>query len=92
MKTLILAAALAAATTCSPLRADHPVTDDGGTCAAACTHYRAIGCDAGKPTPLGATCEDVCGVFLDAGLVKWDLKCRSEAPTCEAVEKCEVAP
>jgi hypothetical protein len=45
-------------------------------------------CPSAQPAPGdGATCEQVC---RDAtSVVRWDLECRSTAPTCGKIDECE---
>jgi hypothetical protein len=59
------------------------------TCATACQRLVQLNCDGSKPTPEGATCEDVCKNIQESGLISWDLRCRTNAPSCAAVDNCE---
>lgn len=66
---------------------DGPST--GATCETACARLEALGCEAAKPTPGGEECAAVCENAQASGFVKWDLGCRTEAPTCDAADECE---
>lgn len=59
----------------------------GADVAAACARLRALGCDSGKPTPGGATCEDVIRASSAAGVV-YDLHCLAKLSTCAGEPKC----
>ena len=58
------------------------------TCAGWCSNAAALRCPSGKPTPLGATCVQVC-TNVQTGPAKWNLKCRAAAKTCKAADACE---
>ena len=66
-----------------------PPVQDGGvvtlaTCATACANQRAHGCELGRPTAEGSTCEEVCDNTENAGLdsLRWDLRCLTDRATC----------
>lgn len=61
----------------------------GTTCALVCAHGAELSCVFAKPTPKGASCETVCANLQASGLPKWNLACRSKAPTCAAADLCE---
>lgn len=65
-----------------------PETVPGPTCANACDRMRALGCEAGKPTPHGVSCEDVCLNARSSGVIILDLRCVAQATDCTAVDKC----
>ena len=58
------------------------------TCEDVCVARRALGCPAGKATPAGARCEEVCHNVQDSGIFVMDLECRAKAKTCEAMDAC----
>lgn len=62
---------------------------DGATCDTACDRLRELGCEAAQPTPAGESCEAVCENVQASGIVKFDLDCRSTAPSCDAIDACE---
>ena len=82
MKSFILIAGLLS--TCKT----GPETAPGPTCAMACDRMRALGCEAGKPTPHGVSCEDVCMNARSSGMITLDLQCMSTALDCDTVDKC----
>jgi len=64
-------------------------TDAGAaTCAAACARLQQLGCAAGKPTPKGAPCTEVCENVTSSGLLTWDLDCIARAVSCGATDLC----
>ncbi len=63
-----------------------PVSDEG--CAPACAHLAELGCDAGKPTPDGASCESVCRNVQASGLNRINTACIMSAASCGAAEGC----
>jgi len=60
------------------------------TCETYCIHATSMNCDFSLDTGGGAGCVAVCE-NVQATLMKWDLQCRSTAPTCEAINACERA-
>lgn len=76
---------------CGPRIDANPPTPDAGpyTCATWCAHARVLSCTAGKPTPRGAPCEEVCQNMQASGPVQLDLRCRTHAPTCAVADECE---
>lgn len=59
------------------------------TCLSACDNMRALGCELGKPTPRGATCEDVCiRVQTENAGAGFDMACISRATTCPVADAC----
>lgn len=90
---LVLALAL---TGCRPGSTPVPNLDAGitqveagaATCLQWCAHATSLGCDAAKPSPAGASCNDVCE-NAQAGLLKWNLTCRANAASCDAADNCE---
>ncbi len=74
------------ATTCasSSPRATTPAV----ACADVCAHMRVLACPGARPTAAGASCETVCTNFQQ-GPAPWDLRCRSIAESCEAMDRCE---
>lgn len=74
-----------------PIPPPQPPTDwDGGaaTCETACERLQVLGCPAGKPTPKGAPCVEVCDHVMSSGLIEWDLDCLARAVTCGATDRC----
>lgn len=67
-----------------------PELDAGtGTCDSACSKLRALGCEEGKATGEGATCETVCLNVQNSGVISWNLGCRSSITTCAQVDACD---
>jgi hypothetical protein len=50
------------------------------TCETACLHGHSLGCDWATPTPMGATCLDVCNNAAHA--VPWNVQKLTEATEC----------
>ena len=91
MKTLLDFAVVAAfsALLFSGCATPSPIpTPTAYTCQTYCDHAVSMGCDFAQPTPAGAGCVAVCQNVQDK-LVRWDLVCRSTAPTCSAINACE---
>lgn len=63
-----------------------------GNCRDACENYSRLGCDEAKPTPAGASCDEVCANMLDLGGFRASLSCVSSADSCERARLCEVSP
>lgn len=59
------------------------------TCADLCKHMFDLHCMGAEPTPNGATCLDVCQNLQTSGVVVLDLKCRTKARTCAAIDACK---
>ncbi len=73
---------LTALPACGHAPAPHPTY----TCANACDRLTALGCAEAKPTPKGVTCVEVCQNA--ASVFELDLRCMSEATSCDAGRKC----
>jgi len=84
MKRLLVILALSLAA-CPPPAPPVPPPSTG--CAAACEHMRALECELGKPTPRGASCEQVCEATQANG-VNFNTGCVAAAATCAAAEEC----
>lgn len=69
----------------TPVQPDDPAFN----CSTACVRLRDLNCSAGENTAGGATCEQVCENVRTSGFVVWNMKCRSLAGSCDAVELCE---
>jgi hypothetical protein len=54
----------------------------------ACRRLLALDCPAGRKTPRGATCAEVCENVVESGIVSWDLTCLSSASSCAAADRC----
>lgn len=80
---LMLAAAMAG---CRP---PPPKPLPGATCGDVCRRLAELRCPGAGQTAEGATCIEVCESIIDSGLVPFDLACRSTAPSCEAMDRCE---
>ena len=85
-------------TGCGPQPMDPPVTPevpilDAGpsepSCTTACARFAELGCEAGKPTPKGATCVEVCENVASSGVVLWPVRCITHAYSCETADACE---
>ncbi len=60
-----------------------------GTCASACENMRRLGCELGKPTPNGASCESVCDrVQRENGGAGFNVHCLARASACAGAEAC----
>lgn len=84
MKHLIVLLPLFVAGCCAHV--DNPTVEP--TCADACARLTALGCEGAKPTPSGATCQQVCENAQSSGIITWDLKCVTEAGCCDAADAC----
>lgn len=72
-----------------------PAVVDAGSsgtasCESFCRHGKDLGCSWAAATPQGHTCIEVCTNVLKGGVIVWNLGCRTMAPSCAAVDKCEV--
>lgn len=87
LKCRTLAPSCAAADECE---ADKPFAEHAApsTCALWCAHALGLGCPAGRKTPAGSPCVDVCNNVM-SGPAKFNLKCRIAAKTCAAADACE---
>lgn len=77
---------------CSGSTCRVPVRPDVPSCASACGRLADLGCEAGQPTPKGASCEEVCLNAERSGFALWDVGCVTRAPDCEAADRCGGAP
>jgi hypothetical protein len=88
---LILAVAVQGCPPPPPPNPPPAPTNDGGValpgCPAACENMRRLGCDIGKPTARGASCEDVCA-NAQANGIDFRTSCLASAASCEAAESC----
>lgn len=50
-----------------PIRVGPRLPDDTASCASACDHLLAIGCEEGKPLEDGTSCKDFCEATQNAG-------------------------
>lgn len=73
---------------CTTLPHPEPAPADEPTVEAACQRLRDIGCEAGEPTPDGATCEQWMSALNDLPGPSQDLACIASASTCEAADAC----
>jgi hypothetical protein len=95
IKVLLFATALLAACRPAPPPPEPPVVivvPDAAsppTCDGACQHMRELGCELGKPTPRGATCEQVCvRVQVENGGAGFDFACLTRAGSCADADSC----
>jgi hypothetical protein len=51
-------------------------------CVDFCQHGTDLGCPWAQPTPMGATCGQVCANNQEAAIAPWDLACRTKASDC----------
>ncbi len=90
--SVYMLAVLALGSRCDvPVEPVRPKPVDAGTpadCAAACAHMRKLGCEEGKPTPKGATCEDVCNNVEASGTITLHPACVVKIERCDQVESC----
>ncbi len=87
----VLSAMLLAGTCNQDVEPVRPKPVDAGTpadCSAACQHMRELGCEEGKPTPGGATCEDVCNNVEGSGTVTLNPACVVGISRCDQIESC----
>lgn len=93
---LTIAAGFAALMLCAG-HCDTPPADvrpkpvEAGTpedCAAACAHMAQLGCEEAKPTPKGATCEDVCNNVESSGTITLSPACVVKITKCEEIDSC----
>lgn len=99
MKPLLTAFLLLSASTCrgqtqggappAPTTVPAAASVDIALCPQVCTNYRNHHCPAGNPTDKGVPCETVCQEAIVTGLVRWNMACRTVAPSCDAAEACE---
>lgn len=87
MKTLLLAAALAASQ-CNAGPEPKPVPGGEVNCISACANLAVMSCPESLPTSEGATCEMVCENAVGNGL-RIPLRCYTEAPSCAAAKACQ---
>jgi hypothetical protein len=90
-RSFILAVALVACTTSTPVPDAGDAADDATRSALVardCAHLKALGCAAAAPTTDGHACAEVEAAELDAG-VPLDWACRAKASTCAAIEVCK---
>jgi len=74
-----------------PMPPPIPPTDadaGGATCETACARMQQLGCPAGRPTPRGAPCIEVCAAAEASGLISWNVACVTSANTCGASDHC----
>lgn len=72
---------------CAPILPEPAPVVVGDTCVKACEKLRALGCEAGKDTPDGASCVDVCYQTEATGWTTMHPRCVSIAGTCAEAEK-----
>lgn len=74
---------------CAPAAQPPPGPAELG-CAAACSHLRELGCETGRPTPEGTTCEEICGYVEATGVaeIRWPHACVAAATSCDVAERC----
>jgi hypothetical protein len=70
-----------------PPQPQPPVSDF--TCADVCQRLDQLGCPAGRPTPMGHTCLEVCRNANDSGTIHWNMECLSTAITCGVADHCQ---
>jgi len=76
---------------CRPAPVPTPNPVGAPTCKDVCARLADLKCEAAKPTPEGATCEDVCKNATSADSpIAWNLGCRRDAGTCAVIDRCEV--
>lgn len=57
-------------------------------CGAACANGRKLGCEFGKDTAAGATCEAVCHNSETSSYVTMNPRCMAMAASCDAADAC----
>ncbi len=85
--------ALAVLTSCTPEPVvippkERPEPGTPADCTTACARLEHLGCEEAKPTPAGATCEDVCNNVQQSGATALDLACVIDAGSCEVANAC----
>lgn len=96
MRSLILAALVAATCTPSPVP-PAPVPSVAGAagaapvtpCERACARLVALSCPEAQPTPAGASCAAVCGNVEDSGVASLRPTCVEAATSCDAARACQ---
>lgn len=88
-KFTILGAVASVLACCTHFQPTPTPLPEGETCASACANATRLNCDFAEPTANGVTCEQVCTEAQATGLTKLNLKCRTQATSCEAAEACE---
>lgn len=59
------------------------------TCESACAHLAELGCEAGRPTARGHSCQSVCEDAAATGWGGWDVQCVVDAVDCASADVCE---
>lgn len=67
-------------------------TGTDADCHAMCENLRKRHCEAGAPTPKGASCEAVCTNIESSGYASENPRCQATAASCEAADACPDAP
>lgn len=66
-----------------------PVPVPKPTCSDLCAHYRVLGCEEGRPTPNGASCEQWCLVAYEVPGFAGRFPCIIAAKDCDIARECE---
>jgi hypothetical protein len=66
-----------------------PVPDETATCASACETLTRLDCPAGRTTPDGHTCLEVCRSWQDSGIAMRNLGCVTQAVSCPKADACQ---
>lgn len=61
------------------------------SCARACARLAELGCKEGKPTPKGATCQEVCEHTEASGYLSLNPGCVERITSCDQVNSCATA-
>jgi hypothetical protein len=81
--------ALLVCAACPPPKPPTPPPGEVG-CADVCRHEADLGCEAARPTANDVSCVAVCENVQGSSVVRWNLACRAQAPTCQAIDLCEL--
>lgn len=72
-------------TTATTIVLPEVVVSPEASCDTACSNQRLMGCELGRPTPKGASCEEVCENSSKTGIpeLTWDKKRLTSATECD---------
>jgi hypothetical protein len=52
------------------------------SCRTACDNQRSLGCELGRDTPEGSTCEEICGNSMSVPAMAWDVSALTYSKGC----------
>lgn len=65
-----------------------PEVEGASLCSKACKHAAELSCKISKPTPNGATCEQVCKKYTPPSPIGLRPRCMISSATCSELEGC----